>query len=129
MDNFCVTKCPIEVTMHHLGIFKQILFVVKIRRFIIAAVTDLKEFQPFEQWPFAINTFLTLMKSLCLKRWNSLGSVTAVINLLTFYPIHHCLSSILFLTRLLCWILGLGAICCCFADLNEQLHFVKINCS
>ena len=44
-----------------------------------------------------LNTFLSLMKGLCSKRWNSLRSVTAVLNLLTFHLIYLCLRSILFL--------------------------------
>ena len=37
----------------------------------------------------ARNTFLSLTKDFCLKGWNSLRSVTAFINLLTFYLIHY----------------------------------------
>ena len=61
---------------------------------MIIAVTDLKELR-FEERPYVKKV---LMKVLWSKHWNSLRSVKAIINLLTFYLIYHyCLWSVLFL--------------------------------
>ena len=39
---------------------------------LVTAVTNLKEFQCFEQRSFVQNAFRSLTKSFCSKRWNSL---------------------------------------------------------